>query len=61
MKILLSRHPRYCTFPSRRLKTADAPLGLAYVAAYIEERTDHEVKILDCHIEGIHTIHGKAQ
>ncbi len=29
------------------------PLGLMYVAAYLEKYTNHEIKILDCLIEKI--------
>ena len=39
-----------------KCETVAMPLGLAYVAAYLQETTDYKIEILDCHIEGIDTV-----
>ena len=57
MKILLINPPSYETIQSCMPKILEEgldylpPLGLMYVAAFIEKNTNHEVEILDAQVE----------
>ena len=59
MRILLISPPTENTIASVMPKELEEgldflpPLGLMYVAAYLEKETPHEVEILDCPVEGI--------
>jgi anaerobic magnesium-protoporphyrin IX monomethyl ester cyclase len=56
MKICLIYPPRILENQWNFEKRANIPLGLAYLAAYLE-RKGHKVKIIDAIIEGINEIH----
>lgn len=59
MKILLINPPSEHTITTNVPKVVEEgvgyipPLGLMYVAAYIEKNTNHQIKIIDCEVEGI--------
>ena len=52
VKVLLINPPQ--TQPRQSAKRCIVPMGLAYIAAYLEKR-GHEVKITDCIVEGYDT------
>ncbi|MEW6619424.1 MAG: radical SAM protein [bacterium] len=59
MKILLINPPAKYTLKGNNPSIIDEergynpPLGLLYIAGYLEKRTSHQVKILDSQVEGI--------
>jgi len=59
-RVLLINPPQ--TQPKQSVKRCIVPMGLAYIAAYLEKR-GHIVKIIDCIVEGYNTesYHGDKQ
>jgi len=59
MKILLINPPALNTIKSCLPQIIDEgrgftpPLGLMYIAAYLEKYTDHKIEIIDCPVERI--------
>jgi len=57
MKVLLINPPTFNMLPSMLPRSVDEargynpPLGLLYLAAYLQENSEHQVGILDCQVE----------